>query len=451
MFRITKWFKTSKRVKKILLYGLFVLLVFSLWFSYSVYKQQRWNAHYAVNEMYHISRLTYEDLSRMEKREFGVPYNLQKRLHNLFEETQQIKRHFNFYEEKKNDINTNLYLNGRYFIEGLSILELRHKQDLWSQTDQKYYDKLLTYVENLSNVLKKEKEGFESTPLFAIFNVNNLSEQIEAINRLSYSYVSNHQVSEVKTMSQEKMKEMIARQVSKSAKEIRIDIQNTSDEFRSEYDFEIDGEMHGEVSPYTGLVTKINYNSRENPTQDLSKEDAKQSAVSFLNHIFEGDYNYKITYNGINHNRRYSGSGAPDIQLHSFYAIPLNGEYPYLQPFHNKFGIYIDKHTGEIGDFHITSIRNKTNNFFSNEFFTRDFKLNVSKKEAAKKLKLFKEKGLLKQHNNIEKYSYNNTGIIYSQLSGEFELVHEFRGMNKSDLLFVNATDGYLDQPYEDF
>jgi len=151
-----------------------------------------------------------------------------------------------------------------------------------------------------------------------------------------------------------------------------------------------------------------------------------EQAEAFVMDFFSGSaYDFHLEYLGLNYNREFSTAST---ELYSFRAVPSTNSFQFTM---DSFVLYVDSRTGEL----IGLARANAENFTCLPLPVPEFHPEISPEQA---LEMF-------EPGRVEGLNYQETVLLRSLLSGEYELMHVYLG--EAPGLYVNAHTGREDLP----
>lgn len=371
------------------------------------YKNDREKLFLALENYYSTQRLLPDTLEVVKNKHYSDLENVQEVVHQFFEDEIALKEQFNFIE-KQNLRDTEYYLSFETskFNNMLEIMQYRYDQGMWSETDEAAYQAIHEHFKALNEVVTKEYEemhhGYSS--YLETLDVKAMNQFYKEMNLLSYSYTRFHKLpGQLKPMEVTDLRQTVAKALNTNSDKIDLKKESPLNYGPYIYSFEVSGKkrFHGKIDGLTGQIIDL-YNISNNLTNDpvIGKERAKKTAIDYIEKIYGGSLNFELVYLGFNYNNY---ANDPRFKVYSYKVIPVVKGIKLYTPFDNGTIIHIDARTGELNSFdhnlHVPSF---------DEFEEIESTIKAP-------MKSLNDKGL----------GVQETVVIYSAISGKFELVHK--------------------------
>jgi hypothetical protein len=370
------------------------------------YKNDREKLFLALENYYGTQRYLSDTLEVVKNKDYSHLENVQETVHQLVEDKMALEEHFNFIE-KQNLRDTEYFLNveTHRFTKMLEILQYRFDQGMWSEIDEAAYQAIQEHFKTLNVVVTKEYEemhhGYSS--YFVTLDIKAMNEFYEEINVLSDSYTRFHKLPEqIKPMKVMDVKQTVAKVLDSPSNKIDIKKESPLNYAPYTYRFEVSGKkiLHGRIDGLTGQIIEIDGISDLNDDPLISKESADKTAREYIEKIYGSSLNFEIVSLGFNYN---ISANDPRFKIYSYKVIPVVKGIKLYTPFDNGTFIHIDARTGELHRFDHNPYAPSLH-----EFEETDTTIKVP-------LESLNDKGI----------GVQETVVIYSLISGEFELVHK--------------------------
>ncbi|MRH41469.1 hypothetical protein GH741_02130 [Aquibacillus halophilus] len=367
------------------------------------YKNDREKLFLALTDYYSTQRHLPDLFEVVKNEEYSDLDDVHAVVHQFFENKIALEEHFNFIEKRSLN-NTTYYLsmNTSRFTNMLEVMKYRYDHGLWSETDEAAYQQVQQYFNHLNQVMTEEyKEmhhGYSS--YFETLNVKEMDEFYESINELSDSYTRFHKLSEqLHPLEKMELNQKVANIIETDMKAITLEKESPLNEDPYTYNYRSKGDYSGLIDGITGQILELHGNHELTSGPIMSEEEAEETAKDHLEKIYGDEVQFDLVSLGFNYN--YSANDSR-FKVYSYRLVPYAGEYRLYSPFERGTILHLDARTGDLNMFHHNP---HVPNF--DELNQTELDIEVSKKTL-------QEKGL----------NVSETVIIYSALSGEFELVH---------------------------
>ncbi|MDF2946446.1 MAG: hypothetical protein K0S51_1125 [Bacillales bacterium] len=325
---------------------------------------------------------------------------LKEDIFRIFEKKIILEENLNYFEKRElNNTEYRLTLHDDSFNKMLEIMEMRYDQGLWDKTDEAVYQKTQKYFLDFSKLLGKQENklnhGYSS--YFETLDIVEMDKFYKKINLLSDSYTRFHKLPEqLHPIGKSKLKKIIARKLNVSVSDVKI-LKNRLSEIPFNYEFVIQDKYNGWIDGYNGQITTVNGNHGLSDGQVMTTDNAKKKAHEHLQNIYGDKISFNLVSLGFNYNYEFSNS---DFKVHSFRVVPVLKGYKFYTRYNEGTIIHIDSDTGKL---RMLSLDNRIGDL--NEFPKTDLTIKISKEKL--------------QNKNL-----TDTVIIYSELTGKFELVY---------------------------
>jgi hypothetical protein len=309
------------------------------------------------------------------------------------------------------------------------MLKKRHMNGTFTDRDEKAAAALKQYMQDISKSMSDERmklnklyDGGKLQSLVMPINIKNIAEDYDKLNQLALLYTRyNKFPEELTSMSQTDIKARLKSIFNFDNPDIKIyPDMKASIRLNGDCTFDIkQGSLnyHGEIDAYTGNIISILSNSPDKSGVLLPLDGVKENLREFLGKNYGNEQRFDIKDVGIN----YHFSSNTDMKLYSFIVHPvING-----LKVGSELWIYYNARTGDLQS--VTWISG--NNFIKPDY-TVDTTVKVSPEEGLKNLELTSK----------EKYSYDQTTIIKSLLSGKYVLVHVYK--YETNTAYINTITG---------
>ncbi|MCF6139538.1 zf-HC2 domain-containing protein [Pseudalkalibacillus berkeleyi] len=314
----------------------------------------------------------------------------------------------------------------------LKTLHHKRKNTQWDEVDQQTYQSLKEYSALYQQEVEEEYKGFHHgySSYLKMVDIIGIEAVVKEINELTYHYNRSHRLPEnVERLTDEEVKDKLGSYF--KIKPSEIDLKPTSPlsddigkaKFRSKH-------ISGYVDVFTGNIIRFNrHHEEQDVNKNVSKEEAEVKILTFLERLYGENAEVELKYKGIN---KQTFSERED--WHNFSFIPVNQSYPLLEGQSDYFLISVHVRTGNVDHFSINGVQ------LDQSFFNKSFKENLSPDEGLVLLqKIVAEEDA--QFITKRRYTHNRTFVIQSQITGEYELVHEYQLLNGQELNRVNQND----------
>ncbi|WP_226537446.1 hypothetical protein [Fictibacillus halophilus] len=338
----------------------------------------------------------------------------------------ELDNELNWFERNAfNNTNYHLTVNSQGFDEMLVVLKERKSQGLQDETDLKVIELLQKHSDSLFQHVRSEYNLFHHgySSYFEILDIEGIGEPINKIEELAYFYNSYHKLpSEMKLMDKNELREKIKTVF--NAKSGKVKLEKTLHNAPGVYRFEIkDGKtkIDGEINGYSGTVfTAFNNSQKTNDKKPMDQKAVMDKAKQLIRKVYGENANFEIWQENI--------LNQPSVYRYRF--VPLAGGYKLQFQVSDPYYIDYDAGTGEFNSLS-TEVP-----MLTKEFFSKKYK-EVLTPEAIE-TKATQVSG--KKSKPIGK------GIIYSNISSDYVLVHIFKG--EENLVYINAETGVAERSY---
>ncbi|MBT2680104.1 zf-HC2 domain-containing protein [Bacillus sp. ISL-35] len=383
-----------------------------------------------INEREQLFRATdgyYDAIGQMDRLIDAVKneeqINSGYEMDRLFEYNNELRDHLNFFEEyKTNATEFSLILNSQRLNDMLEVLKTRYNQGRWSKTDEAAFQALKEYFAEQEEIAENEyrKTHHAYSSYLHILNVKELDKFYENVNLLTYSYTRFHKMpDQIKPMNESKLKNRIAEALDFDKDKIKLKKESPVNDLFV-YRFEIGNGYGGEIDAITGQITQ--YFGDTGPLTDgpvMDKSEVEKKARMYLEKIYGKTINFELTTLGFNYNYFSEDSRH---KVYSFKAVPKVQDFMLYTPLETETIMHINARNGELESFN------------HNRYVPTFEQLNQVDLPAE-----------IKNKDNTQNL------IIYSALSGNFELV--YMAPDEEDVdeeKFISVKTGKEDQVYVD-
>jgi hypothetical protein len=412
-----------------------VIFIFVMLSNYSVARRNLVNDLSNASEA--LARISFSiddvknDYAPKEGWNINIPYD------DFYKENSLVMRGLNFFEKHSLKKSGNELYLGLEYNEMLNVLRQRYVDGTFSERDNKALeliskytrDALISYEDERNKLNKLYDHPIIYSPFYNI-DILKIAENLERINELTLLYTNyNALPGEMKPLTKDEIFSRLKTFFPYEGLELQ-QINEHSLEKLGYSDFAVISKknnfrVYGRLDAYTGKILSIETSNNAENGDIIGVEKAQAAALKFMKQQYGSKYNFKIDYLGINKN---FGSNT-DIKLHTFLFTPEVNSIPFL----TGAQIYVDARTG------IVSL---THSVFPNGQLppNPEFNINgaISKDEALKKLSKPREGS----------YKYTKTTLIRSKVTGNIELVYEFKNDKTSETKLVNSVKGFVDYPW---
>lgn len=340
-----------------------------------------------------------------------------------------IMRDLNIVEkEQLKKISKDLFVDYKIY-DLYSMLKKRHMNGTFTDRDEKAAAAFKQYMRDTTKLMSDERlklnklyDGGKLIALVRPINIKNMAENYDKINQLALLYTQyNKFPEELTAMSEANIKARLKSIFNLDNPDIKIyPDMKASIRLNGYCSFDIkQGSLyyHGEIDAYTGNIVSILSNSPDKSGELLPLDTAKENLLEFLGRNYGKEQRFDVEYLGIN----YNFSSNTDMKMYSFMVYPvING-----LKVDSKLSIYSNARTGDL----FSMTRNSGDDFIKPNY-TVDTSVKVSPEEGLKNLALTSK----------EKYSYDQTNIIKSLLSGKYVPVHVYK--YETNTAYINTITG---------
>ncbi|WP_417899830.1 zf-HC2 domain-containing protein [Bacillus haimaensis] len=324
---------------------------------------------------------------------------VQGTVHQFFEATMALEEHINFIERYQLD-KTEYYfcINTSNFNSMLEIMQFRFDQGMWSKTDEAAYKAIHRYFGDLNQVAttqyRKFKHGYSS--YFELLDVEELDRFYKNINILSDSYTRFHKLpEELQPMGEKELTKMVAQILGVNEKKVELKKESTLNGNPYTYQFHIEGKYDGLIDGLNGQLLEAHSYPTELDGPTLSREETEEKVKDHVEKIYGSNLAYTLVPMGIN-----TSNTSKDYKLYSFNIVPNYKGYPLYTPLEQGTVMIINARTGEI-------------NMFNHNPDVPSYK-DIEKQHIEIAVPL----------ETLNKQGVTETVMIYSAITGKFELVH---------------------------
>ncbi|MGM0834727.1 MAG: zf-HC2 domain-containing protein [Bacillota bacterium] len=320
-------------------------------------------------------------------------------VNQLFVDSIAIEEHLNFIEKHQLN-NTEYYLsiNTSNFNSMLEILQFRFDQGMWSVTDEEAYKAIHQYFDELNQMSTKQYQKFKHgySSYFVALDVEEFDQFYKNINILSDSYTRFHKLpGELQPMGEKELAKQVAYIFGVPEGKVELKKESPLNGNPYTYQFNIEGKFDGLIDGLNGQVLEVHSypTGLDDPT--LSRKETEEKVKNHVKKIYGSNLAYDLVPMGVNANNT-----SKDYKLYSFNIVPKYNGYPLYTPLEHGTVMIINARTGEIDMF--------------------DHNQDVPSYKDIKNQKL--EVSVSLETLNIQ--GVTETVMIYSAISGKFELVH---------------------------
>jgi hypothetical protein len=368
------------------------------------YKNDREKLFIALNQYYSTQMNLPGIFEIVKNKEYSELENLQELIYQFFEDQITLSEHFNFLEKLQlKNTEYNLSLETSKLNKMLEIMQYRYDQGIWSKTDETAYLAIQQHFKELNLVITKEQNemnhGYSS--YLETLNIKDMENFYKNINLLSDSYTRFHKLPEQLQLKEEsKLRQQIVKALEISTEKIELKRESPLNYNPYTYRINISDRYYGLIDGLSGQILEVHGGHEELTDGPLmSKEEAEKTARKYIEKIYGKKINFNLVSLGFNSNYT---SNDPRFKVYSYKVVPEIMSYKLYSAFGQGSIIHIDARTGKLNMF----IHNQ-NVPTLNGFNQTDLSIEVSKESL-------NEKGL----------GVKETVVIYSAISGTFELVH---------------------------
>lgn len=363
------------------------------------YKNEREKLFQAIEGYYATQEQLPSLLETVKNKEFSELEYIQETTNQLFENKIELEEHFNFIENRRL-ANTEYYLSMETtsFNKMIEIMQYRFDHGIWSETDEKAYVMIQEHFKNLNTLVKTDytemHHGYSS--YFETINVEKLDQLYKKINLLSDSYIRFHKLpDQLHILNETTLKQRIAETLGISVS--KVDLKKESPINYDSYTYQFTANhFSGTIDGLNGQFLEI-HGEGSTLTNDpiLNKEAADKKATQYIKKIYGKELDFDLVSLGFNYN--YTSNDAR-FKVYSYRIVPVVKDYKLYTPFEQGIILHVDARTGELDMF--------------------DHDLNIPSIVGLQETDLTLE---------VDKESIQGareTVIIYSAISGKFELVY---------------------------
>lgn len=414
------------RLKKALLLIATILLIL----LYSNYTQSRYNLLYDLSPAEQTLRNIYFTADDI-KNDYANMIGFTSDINDLDLDNQNsiILRDLNLiekYELKKvpNGLFMNFEVNNLY-----NLLKTRHINGTFTTRDEKAASLLKQYMNDITKIFTDVRLSlnklYGSGKLIALIlpiNIKGIAEDYDKINQLALLYTQYDKIpGELTRMSETNIKARLKSIFDFDDLNITF-TPNIKDSirFNGACNFNIkQGSVYynGEIDAYNGNIKSLNSNSYNTKGKLQNLGVVKSKLKKLLERMYGKEQSFHIKYAGIN----YHFSSNEDIKLYSFKVSPtIKG-----LKVNSEFLIYMDARTGNL---------NGILGISGHDFIVPNYDIDtiprISPKDGLEKLNISQK----------EDYSYSETIIIKSMLSGKYVPVYVYK--YETNTVYVNTITG---------
>lgn len=320
-------------------------------------------------------------------------------VNQLFVDKMALEEHLNFVERYQLD-KTEYYLsiNTSSFTSMLEIMQFRFDQGMWSETDEAAYKAIQRYFEELNQVASKQYQKFKHgySSYFETLDVEEFDRFYKNINILSDSYTRFHILpEELKPMGEKELTKQVTTILGVHEEEVELKKGSPLNNSPYTYQFHIEGQYDGQIDGHTGQLLEVHSYPTELDGPTLSREETEEKVKDHVEKIYGSNLSYDLVPMGVN-----ASNASNDYKLYSFKIVPKYKGYPLYTPLEQGTVMTINARTGGI-------------NMFNHNPDVPSYK-DIEKQhlEVAVSLETLNIQGV------------TETVMIYSAISGKFELVH---------------------------
>ncbi|MFS0634436.1 zf-HC2 domain-containing protein [Mesobacillus foraminis] len=395
------------------------------------YKNEREDLFRTVSDYFGTQRYLPDHLGVIKDKDHSDLRNIEEGILQLSEDRIAMEEHFNFIEkERLEDTDYYLSMDTASFTTMIEMMQFRYDQGMWSETDEAAYKAIQENFKDLNEAATKEYQkmhhGYSS--YLELVDVKEFEQFYEHMNELISSYNTFHKFpDQLKQLSERSLKKRIALALN-VPKLKSIDLKKESPLNYDPYTFRfsVSGKFEGTIDGMSGQIREIQ--SQYGTLSDaplMSKEKAEEKAKGYFEKIYGRSANgFELVPLGFNYNIK---SDDTRFKVYSYNLVPVVDGYKLYIPFESGFFLHVDARTGELNSF----VHNRHVPTFE-ELDQTNSLIRVSKESLNKK-------GL----------DVKDTVIIYSALTGTFELVHMVPSIEDfQDGKFYSAKNGKEDRIY---
>ncbi|MFE7065191.1 zf-HC2 domain-containing protein [Sutcliffiella sp. NPDC057660] len=324
---------------------------------------------------------------------------VQRAVNQLFVDKIALEEHLNFIEKHQLN-NTEYYLsiNTSNFNSMLEIMEFRFDQGMWSETDEAAYQAMQQYFDELNQMstrqYRKFKHGYSS--YFETLDVDEFDRFYKDINNLSDSYTRFHKLpEELQPMGEKELTKQVAHILGVYEEKVELKKESPLNGSPYTYQFHIEGQFDGLIDGLNGQLLEVHSYPTELDGPTLGREETEGKVKEHVEKIYGSNLSYDLVPMGVN-----ASNASNDYKLYSFKIVPKYKGYPLYTPLEQGTVMIINARTGGI-------------NMFNHNPDVPSYK-DIEKQhlEVAVSLETLNIQGV------------TETVMIYSAISGKFELVH---------------------------
>jgi hypothetical protein len=324
---------------------------------------------------------------------------VQGAVHQFFEDRIALEEHLNFIERYQLDkTEYHLSINTSNFYSMLEIMQFRFDQGMWSETDEAAYKAIHQYFDELNQVATKQyrqfKHGYSS--YFEVLDVEELDRFYKNINILSDSYTRFHKLPEqLQPIGEKELKKQVANILGVHVEKVELKKESPLNGNSYTYQYHIQGIYDGLIEGLNGQLLEVNRYPTVLDGPTLSREETEEKVKDHVEKIYGNDLAYDLVPMGVN-----ASNTSKDYKLYSFKIVPNYKGYPLHTPLEQETVMMINARTGEIDMF--------------------DHNPDVPSYKDIEKQNL----GVAVSLEMLNNQGVTETVMIYSAISGKFELVH---------------------------
>jgi len=420
------------RLRALLLFIVIILAIISI----NIYSQSRSNLNFDFSRYsmdinglkVQLALLKSPDEVDANSR-YSYTFTTATLLNNLNKEYEPIYRELNPYEKyflKKISYNqcfdlslTNLIL----------LLHNRMENGYFSDKDEKVYSILKKEIDNLEVLSTNSSHGLNSK--YYILNTKEFLISFNKINQLAKFYTKYNKLpEEIKFLSQEQLKVRIKNVLGEDIKGIQLISSDNNNYFFVAHLKDGINNYDGTIDTYSGRIIRLDRGGLQTKGTLISLEKAKETAKDMVLRNYGKDFDVKIKDLGINNNY-YSYNSA---KVYCFEVQPTFMGYA----IYSTLSIHVDGFSDKIIDF---SELSPIDNGALAE--AKDLKVDI---KFAYKLAL---QNLDIENLDKANIDFSSTHFIKSMFSGEYVLVHEYRGKENTNgkIIYINTYNDKMDLP----
>jgi hypothetical protein len=373
------------------------------------YKNEREKMFIAITEYYQSIDHLPDMIQTVKDKEYGDLEWIRQEVYKFSEARIELEEHFNFIENNRlRDAEYHLILESNHFIKMLEVMQYRFDNEMWNETDEAAYQLVGNYLEDHSKVVSADynemHHGYSS--YLETVNIVEYEQFYKKMNELSDSYIRYHKLPEqLQLLKETELKQIISKTLDISPKKIKLQKESPLNYNDYTYRIQITDYFYGLIDAITGQILELHGSTQLSDDPLMSKENAEVAAKNWIQKIYGDSLEYDLVSLGTNYN---FSSNDSRFKVYSYEVVPIVNGYRLYTPLENGTLLHLDARTGELEMF--------SHNHYVPSFAGMneiDFTINVP-------IEVLQEKK--------QEFKIQETVVIYSALSGQFELVH----MNRS-------------------